>query len=320
MTDTPEAGAPRRLTDEELLRAVPSGTGGRGAKVGLFVLLGAVSFVIVLFWMTDPATLRGRDMFVTRVDNAGGVRPGDPIQMQGVNLGRVNGFRMLGPGQIDITLEIEGEWSIPRGSTITFGEAGLFGGRTVEILPGESSEFYVDGDTIPGIGASSGGLLGSVDELSTQGLEVLTSIQELLDPETVDALRGTAVDARQLISEFSAITTELRAPLNDLTESLLESAQGFEEVAAVAPDMVSAMERADATMATLMETSTSIDAAMGSLSSILDRIDEGEGSLGRLTADDAELYENLNEATVSLTALLEEFREDPGRFVRLSIF
>lgn len=320
MTDTPESGAPRRLTDEELLRAVPSGTGGRGAKVGIFVLLGLISFVIVLFWMTDPATLRGRDMFVTRVDNAGGVRPGDPIQMQGVNLGRVNGFRMLGPGQIDITLEIEGEWKIPRGSTVTFGEAGLFGGRTVEILMGESSDFYVDGDTIPGIGASSGGLLGSVDELSTQAVDVLTSIQELLSPETVEALRGTAVDARQLVAEFSTITSELRGPLNELTESLATSAEGLEATAAVGPDIARAVARADSTMSVLMETSTNIDAAMGSLSTVLARIEAGEGTLGRLTTDDAELYENINAATTSLTALLEDLQENPNRYINISIF
>ncbi|MDH3271997.1 MAG: MlaD family protein [Gemmatimonadota bacterium] len=320
MTDTPDSGAPRRLTDEELLVAVPSGTGGREAQVGLFVLLGLISFIIVLFWMTDPATLRGRDMFVTRVDNAGGVRPGDPVQMQGVTLGRVNGFRMLGPGQIDITLEIEGEWAIPRGSTVTFGEAGLFGGRTLEILMGESSEFYVDGDTIPGIGASSGGLLGSVDELSAQAVDVLTSIQTLLSPETVEALRGTAVDARQLVAEFSSIATELRGPLGDLTESLALSAEGLEEAASVGPDIARAVARADSTMTVLMETSTNIDAAMGSLSSVLARIDAGEGTLGRLTTDDAELYENMNNATESLSALLEDLRENPNRYINISIF
>ena len=79
----------QRADDQEILAATPRNTGGKEAQVGLFVILGVVSFIIVLFWMTDPATFRGRYMLVSEVTNAGGVRPGDPIQMRGVNVGRV---------------------------------------------------------------------------------------------------------------------------------------------------------------------------------------------------------------------------------------
>lgn len=320
MTDTPETGAPRRLTDEELLAAVPSGTGGKEARLGLFVLLGLVSFTIVLFWMTDPATLRGRYILVTSVDNAGGVRAGDPVQMQGVNLGRVHDFAMIGPGRVDITMEIEGEWRVPRGSTVTFGSAGLFGGRTLEIVRGDSREFYEEGDTLPGIGASGGGLLGSVDQLSEQAVQVLTSLQELLDAETVDALRGTAVDARRLVGEFSTLASDLRGPLTDLTENLSRSAEGLSAAAEAGPQVASAVARADSTMAVLRETSEKIDAAMASLSTVLSRIEAGEGSLGRLTTDEAELYENINAATESLSTLLQDLQENPNRYINISIF
>jgi len=121
-------------SDEEILAATPRSSGGKEAQVGVFVLVGLVSFILVLFWMTDPATLRGRYMLVTEVDHAGGVRSGDPIQMQGVNVGRVHDFEMLGDERVVITMEIEGEWRIPVGSRTVMGEAGLFGGRALEIV------------------------------------------------------------------------------------------------------------------------------------------------------------------------------------------
>ena len=74
MTDTSEGLTHQRVTDEEILKSIPSSTRSREAKLGLFVLLGLVSFVVVLFWMTDPATFRGRSMLVTTVADAGGVR------------------------------------------------------------------------------------------------------------------------------------------------------------------------------------------------------------------------------------------------------
>jgi phospholipid/cholesterol/gamma-HCH transport system substrate-binding protein len=240
--------------------------------------------------------------------------------MDGVNLGRVNGFRMIGPGHIDIGLEIEGEWGIPMGSRVTFGEAGLFGGRTLNIVRGTSSDVYAEGDTLPGEGAGSGGLLGSVDQISAQASEVLTSIQQLLDAETIEAVRGTAVDARRMVTEFSSLASELRGPLTELTESLATTAEGLSAAAEVGPDIARAVARADSTMTILMETTTSIDAAMTSLSTVLARIEAGEGTLGRLTADDAELYESINAATTNLNALLEDLRENPNRYINISIF
>jgi phospholipid/cholesterol/gamma-HCH transport system substrate-binding protein len=59
---------------------------------------------------------------------------------------------------------------------------------------------------------------------------------------------------------------------------------------------------------------------MGSLSTVLARIEAGEGTLGRLTTDDAALYDNINAATTSLTALLEDLQENPSRYINISIF
>jgi phospholipid/cholesterol/gamma-HCH transport system substrate-binding protein len=318
MTDMPK-GRPPRLSDEELLAAVPSGTGGKEAKVGFFVLLGLVSFVVVLFWMTDPATLRGRYMLVTTVDHAGGVRAGDPVQMQGVNIGRVNGFEMVEPGRVDIRLEIEGEWRIPRGSRTVMGEAGIFGGRTIEIVRSTSSDFYTAGDTLPGEGASGSGLLGAVDELAVQAGSVLSAIDSLLAPSTVGHVQGSARELEGLLKELSAVISEQRATLSRLTASLARSAEGLEQAAAAGPDVASAIARADSALTVLAAAGTNLDAASASLRSVLERMDAGEGTLGRLSRDDA-LYTNLNAAAESVAALMRDLQANPGRYINISIF
>ena len=62
----------KRPSDEEILTAAPRGTGSKEAQVGVFVLLGLISMIVVLFLMTDPSTLRGRYLLVTQVSHAGG--------------------------------------------------------------------------------------------------------------------------------------------------------------------------------------------------------------------------------------------------------
>jgi ABC-type transporter Mla subunit MlaD len=59
--------------------------------------------------------------------------------MRGVNVGRVRRFALLDDGVL-ITLEINGEWEIPADSRTRLAGMGLLGGRTVEILPGQSPE------------------------------------------------------------------------------------------------------------------------------------------------------------------------------------
>jgi phospholipid/cholesterol/gamma-HCH transport system substrate-binding protein len=319
MTDTHGTGGPHRASDEEIMAAVPRATGGREARVGLFVLVGLVSFVIVLFWMTDPATLRGRYILVTSVEHAGGVRAGDPVQMQGVNVGRVHGFDMVGPGRVDITLEIEGEWSIPEGSRTVMGEAGLFGGRTIEIITGSSATYLEEGDTLPGEGASGAGLLGSVDELSGQAGNVLERLESLLSRETVGSVQGSARELEQLLTDLSAVTREQRHAIDELMESLTRSAAGFEDAAAAGPDVARAAARADSAMALLAETSQNLDAATLSLRTVLGRMESGEGTLGRLSTDET-LYVNLNTAAESLAALIQDLQANPNRYINISIF
>jgi phospholipid/cholesterol/gamma-HCH transport system substrate-binding protein len=308
-----------QASDAEMAAATPRGTGGKEAQVGVFVIAGLITFIIVLFWMTDPATFRGRYMLVTEVSNAGGVRSGDPIQMQGVNIGRVHGFEMLADTRVFITMEIEGEWEVPVGSTTVMGEAGLFGGRVLDIERGSGPGYYSDFDTIPGVGASGGGLLGSVDELSARAQSVLESLDAMLSEETVGSVQGTARELESLLSELSAVTREQRGSLSDLTATLNEAAEGLASASAAGPDIASAVARADSAMVMLNRTTESLDGAVASLGEILGRMERGEGTLGRLSTDET-LYVSLNGAAASLNALLEDLQANPKKYINISIF
>jgi len=278
MSDT-ENGR-KSASEQEILAATPRSTGGKEAQVGVF-LVGLITFVLVLFWMTDPATFRGRYMLVTEVTNAGGVRSGDPIQMRGVNIGRVHGFEMVENSRVYITMEIEGEWDIPRGSETKMGEAGLFGGRVLEIEQGVGPDSYTDLDTIPGESAVGSGLMSTVDDLSIQASEVLTSLNSMLSEEMAGSVQGSAEELRSLLSELSAMTRGQRGALSDLTTSLASAAEGLEAASEAGPDIANAIARADSAMATLVATGESLDAATSSLSVILERVERGEGTLIR---------------------------------------
>lgn len=316
MIETPPSGARRpRLTDEELAKTAPKSTGGKDVSIGIFVVTGLLAFVFILFLLTDPATMRGRYMLVTTVADAGGVRRGDPVQMRGVIIGRINNFEMMADGRVAVRMELEGEWQIPEGSRAKLGASGLFGGRTMEIIPADGATFHQPFDTIPG-GDGGTGLVGAADELAAKATAVLGGLEKLLADSTVASAQGSVGEMETLLTQLSAVVAEQRATLKSLTASLASSAESIEEAT---PDARRAIARADSAMAVLARTGENLDKAAVSLRGLLERMDRGEGTLGKLSRDEA-LYDNVNRAAESLASLLDDVRANPSKYIRVSIF
>lgn len=305
----------RSASDEELRRATPPTAGGREVQVGVFILLGVLGVLAVLFLLTDPATFRGRYLLVTEVADAGGVRRGDPVQMRGVNIGRVRRFDLV-DDRVAMSLEIDGRWRIPADSHARITGLGLLGGRTVEIVPGRSTETLPEGGVIPGESVDDFG-----DIAATIGMEVdeiLEGLRTLVADTTVDAIHGSAVGARALVRDLSGAIEEQRVELERLTSSLRRSAEAVEEPL-TGPDLARALARADTTMARLQVAGASLERTAQSLEAVLGGLERGEGTLGRL-AHDEELYVNLNRAAEALGLLAEDVRLNPGRYLRIRIF
>jgi phospholipid/cholesterol/gamma-HCH transport system substrate-binding protein len=305
----------RGASERELAEATPRATGGREVRIGTFVLAGVLGVLLALFLLTDPATFRGRYMVSTQVTDAGGVRSGDPVQMRGVNIGRVRRFALANDGVL-ITLEINGQWQIPVDSRSRVAGMGLLGGRTIEIIPGEASEMLQDGAVIPG--ESTEGLTDLAETLGGDVEEIVDRIQRLLGDPTLSAVAGTAQEAERFVADLSALVDAQRAELQQLTSTLRRTAEEVEG-AVSGPELGRVLARADSTMEHLAEAGLRLETASGSLEEVLGRMERGEGTLGLLSRDE-ELYRNLNRAAESMLFLAEDIRENPSRYVRLRIF
>lgn len=308
-----------RETDDAELRAnLPRDTGTRQLRVGAFVIVGVVSFFIVLFLLTDPGTFRGRYDVFTRLSDAGGVRRGDPIQMRGVIIGRVSGFEMGDDGLVTIRLEVEGEWDIPEGSTVELAEAGLFGGRTVEVIPGEAEQAVVAGDTIPGAD-EGGGMMAQAAELAADADVLVQRLAQLMDSSTVSNVQGTTREVLGLATDLRNILADQRDEIAELTSSLNRTAAGIEDAAGAGEDVASAAARADSLLAQLAVSTERLDTVLEGLDTVIGRMARGEGTLGRLSQDES-LYTNMDSAALSLNALLVDLRENPKKYLTVEIF
>jgi phospholipid/cholesterol/gamma-HCH transport system substrate-binding protein len=312
------ADAPRtngRLTEQELMSALPARSAHREIKVGVFVLLGLVAFFGALFTLTDVGTFRGRYYVATVVESAGGMRRGDPIQMRGVNIGRVTAFEIV-PEGVAVELELFDSYPVPEDSHAVLRSSGLLGGMVVDVVPGQSDDPLRDGETLPG--SVETGLLGSVAQVGSRADTVLERMTALLSQRTVGAVGESAVELEALLADLGALAAQQRQELAALSGSLRRSAAGIEDVAA-GPELERSIARIDEMTARFDLASERLNEASGSLQLVLGRIERGEGTLGMLTADDA-LYVNMNEAAVGLRELIAAIRADPRRYLNVSVF
>ena len=301
-------------SDAEVLAAVPAQAGSRQVRIGIFVLAGLIGTITLLFFLTNPSMWRGRYRITTTVDNALGLRKGDPVQMRGVTIGDVDAFELTGQeDSVVITLEIEGRWPIPEGSTTQLVQPGLMAPRTVEVLPGPGPGTVGRGDNIPGVARR--GLLDDTEGLGEKGQIALDKIAELLSDKNIEAISGTAEGLNDLVADLSDLVESERENLAEVIQSLRVAADGLAETTGpeMRDDLASLMARGDSVMGRLNTTSGTIEGVAQSLETILTRIENGEGTLGQLWASDS-LYTNMSATIESARLLLEDIQENPERY------
>lgn len=120
---------------------------------GLFVLLGFAA----LFFLTTQLPGSGLKLgtepgyrLSARFDNVGDLKPGAPVSMAGVSIGRVEtiGFD---PRELKavVTLRIQPRFNqIPEDSDAAIQTQGLLGGKFIGITPGGSETYLADGGQI----------------------------------------------------------------------------------------------------------------------------------------------------------------------------
>jgi phospholipid/cholesterol/gamma-HCH transport system substrate-binding protein len=298
----------------------PMRTPRREVHVGLFVVIGILAVLTALFALTDPGTFRGRYYVTTVVQDAGGIRKGDPVQMKGVNIGRIREFTITGQGvRIGMELEHEDGYFVPEDSRVSLVSGGLLQSMVAEIVPGTSKEPMKDGAVLPSVDSPT--LTGTVETLSEGADSVLVRAQQLLSTQTIAAVGASAQQMQELLVQLTSLATDQRAQLNALTTSLQRSAQGLEgTVAAVnQPGLARAIARTDSMSIRLDAATGSLQQASASLAGLMNRVDSGEGTLGRLTRDD-ELYQNMNAAVTSLNQLTTDIRQNPRKYINVSVF
>ena len=281
------------------------------AALGALTILAVIMFVFGLYYLLGSPLLKGGMDVVVMLESGGGLKRGDRVTLQGVNVGSVRSVALNGPQGVTAVLRLEEDLPLPadtRASVI----GDVFGAHSVELLPGTAMVKLEAGDTLRGMNMPA--LAQSAAELSTTARNVLIRADSLLSPQAVRDIHETTSILPGSAEQLRAAFIELRlaaAALKRTTESLDQAKTG--------PALAAAIGRIDESARAMSAVAAQMERSLGPLQSVFNKVDQGQGTLGKLV-NDTSLYAELNGAARELRALATDIKANPKRYITVEIF
>ncbi|MDR2912862.1 MAG: MlaD family protein [Alistipes sp.] len=297
----------------------------RELKIGLF----ALAMIVCLYLGVNY--LKGKDIFSSDrsyyalFDRTNGLQTSAPVLLRGVKVGSVTSIALDSdhPDKVMVTLGVKKSIDIPSDSHLVLVSGGLMGDKAIDLVQGASASTFDRGAVIPA--RIEGGLFESasanMDDLLTEARAVMTSLAAT--SATLDnVLTRNAETFKGIMDNVEGVTGQLsRAGIDDMIRDmgafstmLRDNSARFDNIVGNLDTVTEQLSDAD-----LRGTVDSLGAGIAHLNSVLARLAEGEGTAS-LLLDDPALYDSLTSATGNLSALLEDLKANPRRYVHFSLF
>lgn len=312
----------------------------REVKVGIIVIVGVALLYMGINYLKGNAVFTKERTYYSVYDRINGLQPSNPIVINGYVVGQVKSIKMMSDTAHSLLVELvikEKNLFIPIDSKARIQSSGLLGSKEVELMLGKSTEMAVAGDTL--YNSIESGLMESVNKeilplkIKTEQLisdidSIITIFQVILDEDTRTDLTKSLGSIRSAIQSLEVtafrldtMVVEEKVKLSSIF-SHIESISG--NLAANNAALTNVIQNFSSLSDTLMASNIKsvVDNAadaMAEVSSITEKINRGEGTMGMLINNDS-LYNRLTSASNQLDLLLEDFRVNPDRYVRVSVF
>lgn len=279
--------------------------------VGLLTVVAAVLFVWGLYWMLGTPVLRGGMDVTVLLNDGGGLKRSDRVQVQGVQIGMVRSVQLNPRGGVIVELRLDDNLALPT-DTRAVVSGDVFGAHVVELIPGEALVSLTPDDTIAG--GTTPQLSTLASDLSTRVNSVLSSADALLSPEAVRDVHATASVLPAGARELQAAFAEMRLA----SAALRRTAENVED-AQTGTALSGALAEVEQSALALRSAAGRMEESLSSFASVMNKVDNGSGTLGRLVNDET-VYNELSSTLREVRALAADIRERPSRYINVRIF
>ena len=292
--------------------------------VGLLLLLGGAIAVFGSIWLVRGSLGKGYPLYA-RFPWGAGLKPGQPVLLAGVTAGSVADVEYDPKGTVRVTLRMSKGFQVPKGSTAQSIPVGFFGDRAIAIEPIIGvTDFIAEGDSV--VVSKSG---ATTDEVIATGDSIAKDIRGITLPlrqQLADS--GGVQDIREILRSTSALTKQLNgviiaqnAQLAAAMRSVNRSLRSLERTTSALDSLrVDSLQRnAGRATANVAAITDSLRQTMHALNVTMSRLERGEGTAGKLLSDTL-LYNDVRRLVTRLDSVTADFKRDPRRYIKFSVF
>ncbi len=314
-------------------------------KISREIKLGILAALSVFLFIWGLNYLKGKDIFSRQIkfyaiyDDVTSLIESNPVLLSGVTIGQVNNISFVpdGSGRIVVENIVSANIPIPDNSVAMLTGISLTGSREIVIKLGDSPRLISDGDTLASglqtslqdevsqlvtpIKERAEELFGQIDSVmivfqsifnEQTRVNITSSFQSI--QQTLENLEKTTDRVDQTIDRESTRITTILSNAESISQNLRDNNETINTILSNISSISDSLAAANLTQ-TLMQAEHSIT----NLNNILEKIEKGEGTMGMLVNDE-ELYNNLEASSRQLELLLEDIRNNPGNYIRISVF
>lgn len=308
------------------------GVGWRNLRTGLLFVTGIIlAGILGLIIGKNTSLLQRHDSAYLFITDIKGLAEGNMVAISGKKIGIVKKMdfeERLDSAGVKVTLDITHDYFhlITKDSKATIKALGVLGDKYVDISLGRSPEKLADASYLS-VAAEPG-----FEDLTASAIKTMNTIQDI----TVKINKGEGTIGKLITS-------------NELNEKLLKTAANVEAMtnkisrgnglaARVINDQTLA-GHVSSLIVNLYDVSASLKAGKGTLGkfivdesfyntlsvvirrsdSLFAQLNNPNSNFGKLTQD-SELYKHIDHSILSLDSLLMDFKQNPGRYVKVSVF
>ncbi|WP_256006650.1 MULTISPECIES: MlaD family protein [Pedobacter] len=302
-------------------------------KVGILAAFSIAVLIIGYNFLKGNSIFSSETVLYARYSRVEGLAVSKPVLVNGFQIGRVDELQLQPDGSILATLKIKGKYEIPRTSIARLESTDLLGSKAIVMELGPGSNFAVDGDTLNA--NVEKGLMEAVQPVQKKAEviigkmdSILTSVNAILNPNfqrnvdrsftsiaaTLSSLEATSKKVDNLVGSEGSRISAILANVEAISANLRQNNQ---KISGILNNISSVTDQVAAS--NFKQTIDNANKAMTDLQLIVGKINSGEGSLG-LLINDKQMYENLNNASKNLDALMIDLKQNPKRYVHFSVF
>ena len=298
-------------------------------RVGAMIAIGLIIIFSAFFIIGGKEGIFSkRYKLFARFDNIEGLSVGAPVRLGGWKVGTVDQIQFTDDARgeaiiIMMSIDSKSFIRIREDSRARLGSMGLLGDRTLDISLGSPDKLPISpGDFVV---VEGGDVIKDVEEIASNAKEITRKINEgegsmaqiINDPRLYTNLDSLLIIWAELSQKINEGDGNLAMIMNDKT--LYNNLNSFLNKSSDLIDNINTGKGTLGKLATDDVLYTHTDSLLIALNTTLEKINSGEGTMGQLMVNQ-ELYDQLSGTLNSLDSLLIDLRENPGRYVKLSLF